>query len=115
MTILKVIPRLITLTLEQIRLAEKIGGQAKQAFLSDPQLREFDVINDQYIGQAKTGNEQLSPKIRNQAKATFEAAQQSGREVYYEFENQPSQDVVDKLNEYSQRYRVNLTIDVRNP
>ena len=34
-------------------LAKRIGGQSRSAFVDDPIQREFDVISDQYIAQAK--------------------------------------------------------------
>ena len=34
-------------------LAKRIGGQSRSAFADDPIQREFDVISDQYIAQAK--------------------------------------------------------------
>lgn len=61
------------------------------------------------------GNPQLNKKLRVEAKRTFEAAKQTGREVYYEFENPPRPELLNKLNEYSQRYGIKLTIDVINP
>lgn len=75
--------------------------------------REFDVVSDKYIGQAKPGLRSLGQSERNQAKATFEAAKQTEREVYYEFESQPSQQVIEKLREYEQRYKVKLNIDIK--
>lgn len=44
-------------------------------------------------------------------KATFEAAKNYGRKVYYQFEGVPSQEVIDKLYEYSNRYGVEVVID----
>ena len=34
-------------------LAERIGGESRVKFSSDPKAREFDVISDEYIAQAK--------------------------------------------------------------
>ena len=44
-------------------------------------------------------------------KATFEAAKKYERKVYYQFEGIPSQEVLDKLYEYSERYGVEVIID----
>jgi hypothetical protein len=95
------------------QLAEKLGGEPRVKFNSDPYQREFDAVSDKYIGQAKPGLKSLGQSERNQAKATFEAAKQTGREVYYEFESQPSQNVIEKLREYEQRYEVKLNIDIK--
>jgi RHS repeat-associated protein len=95
-------------------LAQKLGGQSRVKFNSDPNERDFDTITDQYVAQTKPGLQNLSKKERNQAKETFEAASQTGREVYYEFESQPTQKVIDKLREYEQRYQIKLTIDILN-
>ena len=97
------------------RLAEKLGGRSRQIFNSDSDGREIDTISDQYVAETKEGSPQLKPRLRRQAKALFEAAQQTGREVYYEFENPPREEFVNKLNEYSERYGVNVVIDVLNP
>ncbi|KQT27027.1 hypothetical protein ASG22_20440 [Chryseobacterium sp. Leaf405] len=48
--------------------------------------------------------------FRNQAKATFEDAKATNRGVYYKFDSQPAQSIVEKLNEYSLRYNVKLKI-----
>ncbi len=93
-------------------LADRIGGQSSVKFEGDPSAREFDAVSDQYVGQAKPANFQGGSSFRNQAKATFEAAQDTGREVYYHFDGPPNQSVIDKLNEYSARYDVPVVIDI---
>ena len=94
-------------------LAERIGGTPSVRFSNDPVGREFDAMSDQYIGQAKPKNFQLNQSFRAQAKATFEAASATGRDVYYHFNGPPAPSVVRKLNEYSQRYGVPIVIDTR--
>lgn len=94
-------------------MAEKLGGESRVKFNSDSSQREFDAVSDKYIGQAKPGLQSLGQKERNQAKATFEAAKQTGREVYYEFSSQPSQNVINKLRGYEKRYGVKLNIDIK--
>ena len=76
----------------------------------DPQ-REFDVISDQYIAQAKPPLKCVNKTVRTQMKATFEAAKKYERKVYYQFEGIPSQEVLDKLYEHSERYGVEVIID----
>ncbi|CAK7020037.1 MAG: hypothetical protein MESAZ_02481 [Saezia sanguinis] len=97
---------------DAIKLAERIGGDPSVRFAND--TREFDAISSQYIGQAKPGGIQLGSNLRNQMRATFEAAKATDRSVYYHFNGLPAQDVIDKLNEYSQRYGVRVVIDT-NP
>ncbi len=46
-------------------------------------------------------------------KATFEAAKQTGKKVYYQFEGIPAQPVIDKLHEYSERYGIEVIIDTK--
>ncbi|MEU0873452.1 restriction endonuclease fold toxin [Nocardia brasiliensis] len=93
------------------RLAERIGGQSRVKFSNDPKGREFDVVSDEYIGQAKPGGTQLGSTLRNQGKRSFEAAQATGRKVYYHFNGEPGLGVIDKLYEYSARYGVEIVID----
>ncbi len=95
-------------------LAERIGGESRVKFSNDPNGREFDVISDEYIGQAKPALNTLNKNVRDQMKATFEAAQQIGKKVYYQFEGAPHQSVIDKLYEYSERYGIEVIIDT-NP
>ncbi len=95
-------------------LAKKLGGQSRVSFDTDPLKREFDVVSDEFIGQTKSIS-QIGKAFRNQAKGTFEAAKATGKKVYYEFTGgSPSQEITDKLNEYSQRYGVDLVIDNAN-
>lgn len=92
-------------------LAKRIGGQSRSAFADDPIQREFDVISDQYIAQAKPPLKCVNKTVRTQMKATFEATKKYERKVYYQFEGIPSQEVLDKLYEYSERYGVEVIID----
>ncbi|MDA8372069.1 MAG: polymorphic toxin-type HINT domain-containing protein [Nocardiopsaceae bacterium] len=93
-------------------LAERLDGESRVRFENDPTNREFDAISDDYVAQAKPSNVQVNKKFRGQAKATFEAAQATGREVYYHFEGgPPSAEVRNRLEEYSERYGVDVVID----
>lgn len=92
-------------------LAERLGGESRMKFDTDPIGREFDAVSDEYIAQTKPALQQVNKKVRDQMKATFEAAQQTGRKVYYHFEGEPAQSVIDKLHEYSQRYGIDVHID----
>lgn len=69
------------------------------------------MISDQYIAQAKPPLKCVNKTVRTQMKATFEAAKKYERKVYYQFEGIPSQEVLDKLYEYSERYGVEAIID----
>jgi hypothetical protein len=95
------------------KLAERIGGESRVRFNNDPSGREFDAVSDQYIGQAKPADFVVNKKFRVQAKASFDAAQETGRAVYYHFDGPPDPAAITKLNEYSQRYGIKLTIDTR--
>lgn len=95
--------------LDAEKLAERIGGEPNMRFESS--RREFDAVSDEYIGQAKPANYRFSKIDRRQAKASFEAAQQTGRSVYYHFDGPPDPSVIRKLNEYSQRYDIRLVVD----
>jgi hypothetical protein len=53
----------------------------------------------------------LNKKFRKQAQATFEAAIQSGRTPYFQFDGPPGPGVIDKLQEYGRRYGVEPVID----
>ncbi|WP_258394692.1 restriction endonuclease fold toxin [Paenibacillus sp. MDMC362] len=92
-------------------LAERLGGESRMKFDSDPIGREFDAISDEYVAQTKPALQQVNKKVRDQMKATFEAAEQTGRKVYYHFEGEPAQSVIDKLHEYSQRYGIEVHVD----
>ncbi|WP_421762905.1 DUF6443 domain-containing protein [Ekhidna sp.] len=95
-------------------LAEKLGGKSRMKFDSDPLSREFDAVSDEFIGQTKSSTS-LGKAFRDQAKATFEAAASTGRKVYYEFTGgAPSEDVIKKLMEYSERYNTSIKIDIVN-
>jgi hypothetical protein len=54
---------------------------------------------------------QMGSALRNQAKATFEYAIQSGRTPYFHFDGEPGPGVVNKLNEYGRRYGIEPVID----
>lgn len=95
-------------------LAERIGGESRVKFTNDPKAREFDAISNEYIAQAKPALSTLNKNVREQMKATFEAAKQTGKKVYYQFEGTPAQSVIDKLYEYSERYGIEVIIDT-NP
>ena len=95
-------------------LARRIGGQSRVRFSTDSLAREFDTISKEYIAQTKPALQALNKNVRNQMKATFEAAKETGRKVYYHFEGTPGQPVMDKLSEYSKRYGIDVIIDT-NP
>ena len=69
------------------------------------------MVSDEYIGQAKPDIQTYGKSWRTQTKATFEAAKQTGKKVYFQFEGQPSQSVLNKIAEYGARYGVDYIID----
>jgi hypothetical protein len=54
----------------------------------------------------------ISKKWRNEAKATFEAAQQTGRTPYFHFVREPGADLIKKIAEYEQRFGIAAKIDI---
>ena len=90
-------------------LADEIGGVAQARFRNS--MREFDAISNKFIGQHKPalGNN-FGKSFKNQARATFDAAKKTGRDVYYRFDGKPGQKVIDKLNQYSSEYGVPVII-----
>lgn len=96
------------------KLADRIGGESRVKFSNDSAAREFDAISNEYIAQAKPPLKTVNKTVRTQMKATFEAAVETGKKVYYQFEGKPDQSVINKLMEYSQRYGVEVIIDI-NP
>ena len=95
------------------KLAERLNGVSRKRFSSDQKEREFDAISSEYVAQAKKSTVKLGSDFRSQAKATFDAARETGKSVYYHFDGPPRDEIRRKLNEYSQRYGVPLTIDDR--
>ncbi|MDH3976767.1 MAG: hypothetical protein OEV42_21095, partial [Deltaproteobacteria bacterium] len=94
-------------------LAKRLKGESRVAFASDPIGREFDVISDQFIAQTKPALRKVGTKFRKQAKATFEAAKETNKKVYFHFEGQPSKEVLNKISEYADRYGVEYIIDTK--
>lgn len=94
------------------KLAEKLGGESRMKFENDPTGREFDAISDDYVAQSKPAGMQMGSAFRNQAKATFERAIESGRTPYFHFEGDPAPDVISKLHDYGRRYGIEPVIDV---
>lgn len=92
-------------------LAERIGGRSRVRFEGDPSGREFDAVSDEIVGQSKPANYTFNKAGRDQEKATFDAARESGREVYYHFDGDPDPSVIARLREYAQRYGVGLYLD----
>ena len=94
-------------------LAKRLNGQSRVKFSNDPKGKEFDTISEKFIAETKPALQTYNKSVRNQMKAAFEAAQQTDRNVYYHFEGQPAQSVLDKLYEYSNRYKIDVVIDVK--
>jgi hypothetical protein len=92
-------------------LAERIGGKASVRFANGPS-NEFDALSTEYVAQAKPANFTLNQAFRNQAKATFEVALQSGRTPYFQFDGQPGPGVLHTLSRYANRYGIEPVIDL---
>ncbi|PQO40124.1 hypothetical protein C5Y96_01960 [Blastopirellula marina] len=91
-------------------LAKRLGGESRVKFSNGPG-NEFDAVSDLYVAQSKPANFVVNKVFRDQAKATFETAIQSGRKPYFHFEGPPHRDVLRKLEEYGKRYGVEPVID----
>jgi hypothetical protein len=92
-------------------LAERIGGKASMRFANGP-ANEFDALSTEYVAQAKPANFTLNQAFRNQAKATFEVALQSGRTPYFQFDGPPRPGVLETLSRYADRYGIEPVIDL---
>ncbi|WP_276204111.1 restriction endonuclease fold toxin, partial [Streptomyces albus] len=92
-------------------LAERLGGESRVKFENDEKGREIDAVSDEYVAQSKPGGIQMGSQLRNQAKATFEYANQSGRIPYFHFDGEPGPGVIKKLKEYGERYGKEPVID----
>lgn len=90
-------------------LADEIGGVAQSRFRNNS--REFDAISDRFVAQHKPalGNN-IGQSFKKQARATFEAAKSTGRDVFYRFDSKPGSKVIEKLEQYSQEYGVEVII-----
>ena len=67
-------------------LAERIDGESRVKFTNDSKAREFDAVSNEYIAQSKPALGTLNKGVREQLKATFEAAKQTNKKVYYQFD-----------------------------
>lgn len=92
-------------------LAERIGGEASVRFAGGP-ANEFDAVSEQYVAQAKPANFTLNKAFRDQAKATFEVAAQSGRTPYFQFDGPPGPGVLLTVGRYANRYGIEPVIDL---
>ncbi len=92
-------------------LAKRIGGESRVKFSNDPSGREFDVVSNEYIAQAKPDLQSYGKSWQTQTKATFEAALETGRKVYFQFEGTPTDAILSKIAEYAARYGVEYVID----
>ncbi len=92
-------------------LAVRIGGESRVKFANDPDGRKLDIISSEYIAQAKPDLSTYGKIWRKQTKATFEAAQETGRKAYFQFEGQPDDSIIRKIAGYGERYGVEYVID----
>lgn len=92
-------------------MATKIKGKSRVKFANDPNGKEFDAISDKYIAETKPANYSFNKRGRVQAKRAFEAAKETGRDVYYHFDGSANPSTINKLKEYGKRYGVKVIID----
>ncbi|MDG9672876.1 restriction endonuclease fold toxin [Micromonospora sp. DH14] len=89
------------------------GGRRPSSLKFEPRGREFDAVSQRYVAQSKPANYKMGSDFRNQAKATFEKAIETGRVPYFHFEGPPAGGVLRKLHEYGVRYGIEPVIDTR--
>lgn len=77
--------------------------------------REFDVVSDKYIGQAKDtiGSANPGSSWRNQVKATILIAKATGRIPYFQFNKGVTPEERRKIMEYADRYGIIPIIDTQ--
>lgn len=92
-------------------MGERIGGESRVRFSNNPKGREFDVISDTYIAQAKPDLKSYGQGWRNQTKATFKVARETERMAYFQFEGAPDDSIIRKIAEYGERYGIDYVID----
>ena len=90
-----------------------INGQTSMKFSNDKFGKEFDIINEKFIIETKPALRSIKSSFRKQAKRAFEAAQQTGRKVYFHFEGEPAAEIINKLNKYQTRYGIEMIIDTK--
>jgi restriction endonuclease fold toxin 3 of polymorphic toxin system len=94
------------------KLAKKIGGESRVKFKNDPKGREYDTVSDKYVAQTKPANFTLNKRFREQARATFEVAKDTGRTPYFHFEGPPGPGVIEAIKRYGREYGINPIIDI---
>lgn len=65
-------------------------------------------MSDKYIAQAKPDLRGYGKSWRNQTKAKFEAALETGKTPYFQFEGEPSPSILNKIQEYGERYVIDI-------
>ena len=112
-------------------LAKAIGGESR-SFIEindtiaqtvkelDPEFsatlyREFDVVSDKYIGQAKNTTPSSNPgkSWRVQVKATFLIAKATGRIPYFQFNKGISEVERSEILRYAKKYIIDPIIDTK--
>ncbi|MGW7238594.1 restriction endonuclease fold toxin [Streptomyces sp. NPDC054804] len=78
-------------------LAQKLAGRAQVEFLNLKDV-EFDTVSDDYVASAKPGNFQIDRRFRKSAKRMYEVSAASGRTPYFQFDSEPSRDVMNASN-----------------
>ena len=107
--------RLVSVTVDDpaaAALAQRIEGAPSVRFVNGP-ANEFDAVSSQFVAQAKPANFTLNQAFRNQAKATFEVALESGRVPYFQFDGPPGPGVLEALARYAERYGIEPVIDLK--
>ena len=92
-------------------LAEFLGGESSVAFDNDPDRKEFDAINDEFIGETKNSGEgNFNAKDRTELNRTFAAAKATNRKVFLQFR---SKGLSERNKRRLQRYQREFDVEVQ--
>ncbi|MFJ8827037.1 restriction endonuclease fold toxin [Streptomyces sp. NPDC102467] len=87
------------------------GGTVRRRRTGSGSAAELQVVDD-YVVQTKPEGMQMGSAFRNQTKATFERATESGRIPNFHFEGQPTPEVLNKIRDRGRRYGIEPAIDI---
>lgn len=93
-------------------LADLLGGTAMVEVPNlQGKIKEFDVITDEYVGEAKPANFTRNKKYRVQVQAVFDLSDATNRTPYFAFDGPPDRDVLRVLEENAKAYNLEPIID----
>jgi hypothetical protein len=69
-------------------------------------------VSDDYVVSAKLANFKSDSDFRDQAKRMYEVSAASGRTPYFQFDSEPSRDVMNAIRRYDSRYGMQAVVDI---